>query len=146
MKQFFLIAAIFATSITAKAQTIQYTYDKNGGAILRKLYVCPSCPDNQRKLNPPNSLDTSVVQAEKHIIGVFPNPTQEMLNVNITNVETTEIVNLYLSDETGRSLFNLKNQPAISVVNMTNYKTGVYYLQVKVGDESPKVFKVMKIE
>jgi hypothetical protein len=125
-----------------------YSYDNVGNRIQRMLTVCSTCPNNQRTTNP-NQVEASVDTLQvvtHHVIGVFPNPTQDILNVNITNVETDETIDLVLSDETGRTLLNLKNQPAISTLNVANYKTGAYYLQVKVGHDSPKVYKIMKIE
>jgi hypothetical protein len=148
LKKLLSAIILFCTYIlSAQTTNIQYLYDITGNRTQKKLVVCNNCPppiNNQRHSAPP--VDTTQTIITQHVIGVFPNPTQDMLNVNITNVETTETVNLFLSDETGRTLLNLKNQPPISIVNMANYKTGAYYLQVKVGNDNPKIYKVMKIE
>ena len=122
---------------------IQFGYDKNGNRIQRKLIVTDN-NENQRTASTPDTSKTVV--ANEHVIGVFPNPTQNMLNVNITHIETNELIDLFLSDEGGRSILTLKNQASTSVVNMENYKTGVYYLQVKVGNDKPSIYKIMKIE
>lgn len=149
LKTIIYLSVIISSSAYAQVTYYGYSYDNVGNRIQRMLTVCSTCPNNQRTENPnhvESNADTLQMLVSHHEIGVFPNPTQDILNVNITNVETDETVDLFLSDETGRTLLNLKNQPAISALNVANYKTGAYYLQVKVGNDSPKVYKIMKIE
>ena len=125
---------------------IHYSYNQNGNRIQRKLLVIPPNNNSNRVAG-----NTPAKPSENYNNGVFPNPVQDHLKVNISptgnlsgdggNAVSCAIV---LSDESGRVLISLQNQPAQSEVDMRPYQPGVYYLSITPAGGKVTVYKILK--
>ncbi|MEN3324457.1 PQQ-dependent sugar dehydrogenase [Mariniflexile soesokkakense] len=74
------------------------------------------------------------VKSEKTLeIGIFPNPTNGLLNINLTNFLNRE-VKIFVYDSSGKVVINKtipKNHGAIETFNLWYMAEGVYYVKFK---------------
>jgi hypothetical protein len=84
--------------------------------------------------------NTSAIDPIKSIINVFPNPVLDELNIFIENNELTELI---LFDITLRTLIKQTFRGNISL-STNQLKTGVYYYQVKNGNNLEVRGKILK--
>ncbi|HWY35197.1 MAG TPA: T9SS type A sorting domain-containing protein, partial [Nitrosopumilaceae archaeon] len=78
-------------------------------------------------------------------VSVFPNPAQDHVNIAINNFEETEIVQLYVTDNTGKNIYSQKIVNSQTQVDVSSYKQGIYYFQLSKGKET-LFYKVVKLE
>jgi hypothetical protein len=74
-------------------------------------------------------------------IGVYPNPTTSILNINFELVNTDNAAQLYLYDMNGRVVKMISNDFQNSGFNqlttdISDLQSGVYFLQIKSGGSS----------
>jgi hypothetical protein len=81
------------------------------------------------------------------VLPVFPNPTSDLIHVNLIISDISAIVTTQLLDNTGRLISENSNnfeQGFNSLgVTLSEYKNGIYYLKVSDGTTS-KVVKLLK--
>lgn len=82
--------------------------------------------------------ETSSVSELSDLISIFPNPTTDI--ISIKGVETSEIINTTIIDQTGRLVTSTENHS----INLTGCKSGIYtlLLQTKEGITSLKLIKL----
>ena len=144
-KIYIVAITLILLSLGVKAQpAVKYTYDPSGNRVMRKVIVtCPTCPASGRI----EKKDTTEQQQQtNYTVGVFPNPAQDKVNVNVVNSKTTDTIDIQLSDENGKILLAAKNQPTTNLVDISNYRPGIYYLKVSVGKDAPLVYKILKVQ
>ena len=129
-----LVGALFSEIYAQPA--VKYSYDATGNRIQRKITVIP--PSNSNRV----AGNTPAKPSENYTIGVFPNPVQDHLTVNISGSAAS--CALVLSDESGRVLLSLQNQALNSEVDMRPYQPGVYYLSVTPSGGKVAVYKILK--
>ena len=135
----YLFLCMLFMSINLLGQSaIHYSYNQNGNRIQRKLLIIP--PNTQSSSREMHNTPTK--PSEDYTIGVFPNPVQDHLTVNISGSAAS--CASVLSDESGRVLISLQNQPAQSQVDMRPYQPGVYYLSVTPSGGKVTVYKILK--
>lgn len=81
-------------------------------------------------------------------INIYPNPTNNILNINIkSKIETT--LNLKLFDIHGNCLFNKeinKNKKFYEKINFSNYKNSIYLLKIfSSKNKFVKSYKIQKV-
>ncbi|MFP5470616.1 MAG: reprolysin-like metallopeptidase [Bacteroidia bacterium] len=82
----------------------------------------------------------STIENQKTNFRVYPNPTNEDLNIVTENVLPTDLT---LTDMTGKVVFEGVLMNGKTTINLSNYTTGVYLLHLKNTNES-RVVKVVK--
>jgi len=144
MKKIILYLTLFI-SVKSYSQAIEYLYDANGNRTERHLYVCPSCPQGGRMAATPPPQDTTQAVAAKHGLNVFPNPTQDKINLTLTNLTDDETTSVTVSDESGKALYTAKNLQSQNEINMASFNNGTYFVRVTMGKDV-MVYKVMKVQ
>lgn len=140
-----IITLLFITCFAATyAQEVQYTYDASGNRAQRKLvYVGPP----QERLAAPDSVSKKTAElmqiAMQEGISVFPNPTQDVVNVSINNFKVEDKVIVQLFDNSGKILKTQIMQSATIQFPMAEMQSGVYYINVIKGKEK-LFYKVVK--
>jgi hypothetical protein len=115
------------TTIQSKGDNRDYTLlhqPKKGKAFYRLKLVDKNNNYSYSKINLVNS------DCEISSISVFPNPVQDVLNVNISNFESGAI-KAVLFDESGRQVLNRQfingfNQVNVSMLSKGNYTLSIY--------------------
>jgi len=94
------------------------------------------------------SLKTNGKVIKKDLIDfvkVYPNPTKNLLSIELIE---TENISLQLFDALGKLILEMKNRTQKTIIDMTSYSIGNYYLLAfNPKDQTQKVsFKIQKIK
>jgi hypothetical protein len=78
-------------------------------------------------------------------VKVYPNPTKNMLSIELIE---TDNVNLQLFDALGKLILEMKNRTQKTIIDMTSYSIGNYYLLAfNPKDQTQKIsFRIQKIK
>lgn len=81
---------------------------------------------------------TSINELEQTAIKIFPNPTQDVLNLAYD--ETLKVVNLKFFNYQGQFVKSLQVESDLSQISISNFPKGVYYLNIETAN-SKFIFK-----
>lgn len=130
------------------AQNVQYTYDSYGNRTQRKLVINPI---NNNRMFVPDSTNTkpeadegTMKLAMNYGVSVFPNPTQNNVNLSIYKIPENASTSVTLFDNTGKILQTFKNPKQQEIIFMENYKEGIYYISIIINDKDKLFYKVIK--
>jgi hypothetical protein len=138
----------FFSNITYAQTKIGYVYDQTGNRKIRKLIVtpCSNCLTNpQTGRAAEKQQDTTEALIAQHEINVFPNPTQDKVNLTLGNLKDDEITEAIVTDGSGKILFTQKNLKSQNEINMASLSNGTYFFRVTIGKDVA-VYKVMKFQ
>lgn len=85
------------------------------------------------RLNNPSVLSNSDFSKSK--ISLYPNPVNEILNLDLSNIETTE--NLTIYDVTGKNVLEIKDI-SNHQIDVSSLEKGVYFIDIKTQNGSFK--------
>ena len=77
------------------------------------------------------------------LMKIYPNPAIDQLNLKITE-QNLKDYSYQLYDSAGKTLLSEKINLEESLINMKDYNTGIYFLDVKSKDKKIKTFKILK--
>lgn len=88
---------------------------------------------------------TSIEQADDINLSLttYPNPTTDYLTLQINNYDDSELI-YQLFDANGKLLQNQKINENITLINMGNLATAIYFLKVFDKNREIKTFKIIK--
>lgn len=85
-------------------------------------------------------LSTDIVQLDKDIIRIFPNPSKEYCTVQFSEKDLGKNIKLALFDQVGKKIFNknivLKNRAEI--LDLKNLNSGFYILEININHKAFK--------
>ena len=144
-KTLICLLAIVTTSSYAQNK-VSYGYDVNGNRKIRN--TCPTCrlahnPDNSSSADTSIQADTAI--AIKHGANLFPNPTQNRVNLSLSNLKDDEATAVLVTDENGQTLYTQKNLQAQNQIDLSSFNNGTYFVRVTMGKDV-LVYKVMKLQ
>jgi hypothetical protein len=109
-----------------------------GGDCLRKLDVLPEIEDEIFELedffefnSEISDIDDAISEAEK--ISIYPNPTDGVLNISISN---GSIDNIVVSDITGKVLVEKTVNADQAEIDLSSYNKGIYIVKVVTENDS----------
>ncbi len=70
----------------------------------------------------------SVEDAVINIIDIYPNPTRNLLNIKLNNIEIEQAT---LFDISGKQILDLELKSKITIADISNLKSGIYLLKIK---------------
>jgi len=144
LKTLICLFAMFCSYTYAQTH-IGYSYDNTGNRVQRQLVIdCNGCPTNQRTAAP-TVVDSTQVLAAQHGLSIFPNPTQDKVNLTLSNLKDDETTSVVVTDETGKTVYSAKNLQSQNEVNVSNFNNGTYFFRITMGKDV-MVYKVMKIQ
>jgi hypothetical protein len=73
---------------------------------------------------------------------IFPNPTNNMLNITLPNNEVNAQINIY--NESGKSIFSKITDQKTNTIDLSNIESGVYFVEVKINDSKNYIKKFVK--
>lgn len=143
MKQLLSLFFIFCFA-ALQAQEVKYTYDASGNRTKRKLYVSGPSPlrlanNDSIAKHAAEGMQTAMQEG----ISVFPNPTDDVVNVTINNFKTDEKVVAQLMDNNGKILKTQIMQSSSVQFAVAELQSGIYYINVIKGKEK-LYYKVVK--
>lgn len=137
---FTLITLSFALSFTLSAQDISYEHDNNGNRVLREVVVLKTSTAGTNN----SSVATNSTQWGDYSIKVFPNPTQELVVMEISDLSPEDQGEVFVSTINGQLLnrFPLDSSGKWEV-DLQNHPSGVYLVRL-VLNEQTLVRKIVK--
>jgi len=63
---------------------------------------------------------------------LYPNPSTDFVNIKLSN-DLNEELNLEIYDQTGRLLNTNEKISATTIIDVSTYKEGVYFFQLRMG-------------
>jgi hypothetical protein len=109
---------------------ISYFYDNAGNRIQRKLY-------STQRIGTPDSSYTNPVKEKLDLsMTVYPNPTQDKLEVKIIKGDIDEnIGQLFMYDISGKEIENKQLQLTSFTLQLEHLQKGTYFLKIIVKEE-----------
>lgn len=115
----------------SKAQDIQYTYDPAGNRVYREYVILRLSANTAGS----NQEDAEKLKEEMDI-EIFPNPTEDVVNVSINNFDAKKKITLEVYDSAGKLLQTSKLTSTSSRINFKEYKPGIYHVGILVDKQS----------
>jgi glucose/arabinose dehydrogenase len=135
------IGTVDAKNIPATNLTYNFL-DYNAGKLANKVYYRVHSNENNGAKKYTNIIDVSFGALQNVYVNVFPNPVVEKTTVTI-NAIADETAQLNVIDNTGRTIqtidINLVKGKNSLQLDLRNYKTGVYYLDINGKSINEKV-------
>jgi YD repeat-containing protein len=149
MKQLFLILMVLLSIATFNLHSqviLHYSYDAAGSRIERTITIGEkskgtSTPENFQKEAKVVINDDSFAP---QVIKIYPNPTSSMLEIEVPeDSENILTIQLIVADINGRIIFDKKDVPAKTTIDLSSNPDGLYVLYIKQGEKVSK-WKIIK--
>ncbi|TAH27258.1 MAG: T9SS C-terminal target domain-containing protein [Cytophagales bacterium] len=80
----------------------------------------------------PTSIENSV---EKETINLFPNPSNELINLTLSNLKTDAPIPIKIENSIGQIQLESTVLPGQNTININNLAKGVYFIKLQLGDK-----------
>lgn len=150
----FLVFAVSAQNISIPGNLNRIIIGSNSsGQTAPSYYQSTSCgydiPNDIANLFPPPEIHLvmqvtgsprlSLPEKQDELISVYPNPTNDIINVKLLNSDSIEKVRIY--SVTGKLLCEGKE----SIINLSNFSKGLYLLKVETVSGKSTVKRIEKL-
>jgi len=90
---------------------------------------------------------TSTIQNVNEItdvnnLSIYPNPTREKINIYFTPKNKLALINVNIFSILGKLVYSENTDENIQSIDVSNYKKGVYFLEIK-GQDFIKIEKIV---
>jgi hypothetical protein len=132
----FIILIIFIQSFAMSQTPItrNYFYDEAGNRTTRVIPFQAPPPGGGGEYK--DTIKTSE-------ISIYPNPTEGLLTVKITNLKKDIETRIIINDMSGRPVFTINNLSEITDINFSEKTNGVYLMKIYIGSEVSN-WKILK--
>lgn len=102
------------------------------------IYVTSSC---NKSLSNTKSIEVTNPNWD---LRVFPNPTEDIIYIDMTDLDLNEIERIFICDQLGRNIFETYNIEEKFSLSLLNYDSGIYtmHIQLKTSIISLKINKI----
>ncbi|TAL67434.1 MAG: T9SS type A sorting domain-containing protein [Bacteroidetes bacterium] len=122
-----ILLIIFIQSFAlSQTTTRNYLYDEMGNRTTRVVLL------NQPPPPPGGEYRDSIKNSE---ISIYPNPTQGLLTVKITNLKKDVETKIVINDMSGRAVFTFNNLSEFTDINFSEKTNGVYLMKIYIGSD-----------
>lgn len=147
MKKFsFLIILMILSffNLSSQVSAYIYSYDPSGNRISRELIILPEILKSQEVDNQ-SATDTTKLEyfAFGKSVRIYPNPTSDYLNIEISNLQIENNSTVIIYDTSGRILRKMGITDNNTVLNLSDISSGLYILQLIIG-EHRKEWNILK--
>jgi YD repeat-containing protein len=126
-----------STSIALFGQTRKFWYDASGNRTSRKTVTLSKSESGQSEsLTKP--IEPIPDQIGETSILIYPNPTKSQITVEIQGMEENKGDMITLYDQTGRLVLTLKNLTYSNNIDLSAFKTGVYFMIINLKGNSTR--------
>lgn len=143
----FIFCIITLDSFILTGQTITYDYDNSGNRIKKYIVLQAkglSSNDTVQKDNLLNNEDEKIVDELNEVkVMIYPNPTQGILNVELSGIETDDTFGYQLYSQSGVLLKYIKSTGNPFSIDFSSYHSGMYIL-ILINKNSRSEWKVFK--
>jgi hypothetical protein len=117
--------------------TVLFSYDRAGNMVERKLQVLFGGRPALTKKDPHDSV--AILPSLK----IFPNPTNQYLNIEGELRENFKEADVILSDLDGKVLKTEKYYGNSKTLNVTDLKSGMYLLEIRYSKKERDTYKII---
>lgn len=130
---------------THAASKISYLYDAAGNRITRAIIIQEVIENTVLDSSIKNAHinDSSIVDNAEKEIHIYPNPTQGIVMVDISNMDENAQSSLVLLDLKGKPIVTRKKLQANNQIDFTNTSSGTYIMRINL-DGKNKTYKIIK--
>ncbi len=115
---------------------IIFTYDNAGNMIKRSIL-------SLKPFNSPKEDDNDINMLADKTLNIYPNPTDGPVNIDITGLTDSDIVNILLFSIDGKQLEVIKVKDSKATLNLSSRPSGMYFLLVIITGEN-KSWKIIR--
>lgn len=134
---FVFLLVVWLQTATISAYTFKYAYDSAGNRVSRTLEV----GSKKNKENTASLYYTESLASKE--VRIYPNPTDGYLKVEIVGWDETNEYDMQIYSLDGIEVWSAKAADAITDIDLTNQKNGVYILLItSCGEKS--TWKIIK--
>ena len=125
--------------------SVNYSYDANGNRVHRWVIMKKIKTDSTDTIHLDSLLNNDIVTSKKsnHTVTLYPNPTQGLLYLNITNLSEGETVEYIFVSLTGQELLRRKSGSPLTQIDIGNFASGIYIVNVLLGKHM-ETWKIVK--
>lgn len=131
---FFICLSVFLFTVETPGQKITYTYDNSGNRIKREIVLSPQRTSASNE-DTTERLPVSDMLADKDI-KIYPNPTQGMLKVEITNYESSDSGSIHVYSMNGQTVTHSEISFYLTDIDISNSPNGIYLMQIQLNGTS----------
>lgn len=137
-----LFYLILLPVVTSAQDKIGYTYDSAGNRINRKAVQSFKKTMARLQANPSEDQRASDMQHD-HSITIYPNPTDGLLRINISQLKKTDDCSLCFYTSQGTLIITENVKKENVYINISNQPAGIYLLKITINDKVT-TWKVIK--
>ncbi len=137
-----IIVCFFLTKLMFAQITVSYTYDNSGNRISRKVVILKNTTNDKTYTDESKSSEVEDIFG-KGKITIYPNPTKELLNIRLKDIDIEKEIILQLYDTNGKLLKTNKTKDTKTTINLSNNAAGIYILKIISGNNKAE-FSVVK--
>ncbi len=129
-----ILYLILISCFNTKAQstTIKFDYDEAGNQTQRYMQVV-----SLRIGNTTNTKDSTL------IFNVYPNPTKDFITIEGAIEKDATEARIYLYDLKGALLYQDVYNGIKKTYSLANYKTGIYFLEIKYNTKQSSNYRIL---
>ncbi len=123
MKTIITMFLFILGAVSVQAQTI-YNYDYSATGNMQSRLI--------QALKIASQETESFEEVEKEeVFSIYPNPGINEVNISLTeNMIEESPVNIGVYNSLGQKVFTSSTQPLITTINISEYNSGIYYIEV----------------
>ena len=85
---------------------------------------------------------SSIAENTMPTISIFPNPTQQTLNINLQDIN--KVSSISITDMAGKQIFQAAAKPSLMTISVENWRSGIYFVRLETTDGQTAVTKFIK--
>ncbi len=134
------LSLILIINTGLQAQAVSYGYDAAGNRISRVIVLAQLRVDEQEEILKEDVYSEVIRNME---IRIYPNPTNGLLKVELSNLPSGQQVNLFLFDLSGKLILEKSKVQEFTEIDISNHPAGNYILKIYIGEVNTE-WKIIK--
>ena len=139
----FLLIVIAVSGLAQQNGIVTFGYDANGNRILRSLSFSEVNENGKNSEYESPTISNAEDFFEHMEIGIYPNPTQDKVNLTVANNPMETPLYVTLVNATGEVIENKRMTIGNELFDLSNQASGIYFLELMVDGEK-HIWKVIK--
>lgn len=137
------LSAFIVPSLAQQNATTTFAYDANGNRIIRQIDFAKFSENGKDFGNETPNLPYIEDALGRIQISVFPNPTQDKVNLTVLDNPSHEQLQVLVASQTGQVLRKKTITDQQELIDLSGYSSGIYFLELT-NKEEKHVWKIVK--
>ncbi len=135
-----IILFLLVPTISMAQSSVEFAYDKSGNRIQRQVIVLGTKSATVATANNP---EKDLYEWKEQEIKIYPNPTEGLLSVSISKLESLTEGTIAVTDLEGRVILTRRIESGLTAVDLSGQPSGYYLMRISVGSET-STWKIIK--